>query len=365
LKEKKNILISPLNWGLGHAARIIPVARYFINHGHKVSVAAGEPLRSFLESELPGTPFIQLDGFCPAYSGILPQYLILLLQTPVLIWKSAMEHFIVKKIIKENKIDILISDNRFGLWNKRIKTVYITHMPRIPFPYPFRFLEFIGIAFHRFVMNRYTMCLIPDLPGDVNLSGRLSHGLKLPPNTRFAGILSRFRYPLNSNGADKRTVSQIAVVLSGPEPQRSILAGKLGEILPRYSIPVKVLHGQPGLTAERSNDNVINFTHLPAPDIQDLLLTSRYIIGRSGYTTIMELACLQKTAVLIPTPGQTEQEYLCNYLTARNYFSGITQGNIGDLVLRDSSETSFPLSAIEESDLLFNEAAEEILKEDN
>jgi hypothetical protein len=363
LNENKNILISPLDWGLGHAARIIPVAKYFIDNSHVVTVAAGDQLRSFLESELPGTRFIRLEGFRPSYSAILPQYLVLLLQVPVLLWKSVREHFIVKKIISDYKIDIIISDNRFGLWHKNIRSVYITHMPRIPFPYPFRFLEFIGIAMHRLVMSRYSLCLIPDLPGEVNLTGRLSHGLKLLPNTRFAGFLSRFRLLQGNPAGEMSIAEQAVVILSGPEPQRSILSGRLNDHLHRSGIPAIFLHGRPGKPAAGRTDNISHFAHLPSDDIKNLLLTSRYIICRSGYTTIMELASLQKTAVIIPTPGQTEQEYLAGYLSERNYFTGISQDKIGELKLTDCPNSALPSSALEESDLLFLSAVKKILEE--
>ena len=120
-----------------------------------------------------------------------------LFKTPLLLFHIFREHFRLKRIISEYSIDIVISDNRFGLWNRKIKTVYITHMPLIPFPKPLQFLEFIGISLHRVIIRKYSFCFIPDLPGEINVTGRLSHGIRLPDNVRYIGILSRFQIQFN------------------------------------------------------------------------------------------------------------------------------------------------------------------------
>ena len=150
---------------------------------------------------------------------------------PPLLYHIFREHFRLKKIIQEYSIDIVISDNRFGLWNRKVTTVYVTHMPLIPLPKSLRRLEFIGILLHRTIIKKYSFCFIPDLPGDGNLSGRLSHGLKLPANVRYTGILSRFTNYTPGLKGNPVTFPHNTVILSGPEPQREILKQKLTEIL--------------------------------------------------------------------------------------------------------------------------------------
>ena len=140
MNKVKNILICPLEWGLGHAARMIPLARKLREMNNNIIIASGEEHLALFRTELPGLTYINFSGFRPGYSRYFPQYMTLLLKTPLLLYHIILEHFRLKKIIREHSIDIVISDNRFGLWNKEITTVYVTHMPLIPFPGPVRFL---------------------------------------------------------------------------------------------------------------------------------------------------------------------------------------------------------------------------------
>jgi len=360
LKKRKNILISPLEWGLGHAARIIPIAKQLIAMDHNVMIACGPSLMTFFATELPEVRLIGFPGFRPVYSAKFPQYLILLLETPLLVYHIAREHFALNKIVAENKIDILISDNRFGLWNRKITTAYITHMPLIPFPWPFRFLEFTGKALHRVITQKFTFCLIPDLPGDINLSGRLSHGFRMQPNVRYIGILSRFQgTPPGPDIIEKKKM--ITVILSGPEPQRAILKDLLERILKDQPLPVAILGGSPsGNSAAAVSGNITFYSHLPAAEMRKVISSSEMVICRSGYTTIMELASLKSSALIIPTPGQTEQEYLAEYLSGKGYFSSLTQNKIASVRSLPEVPASFPEDLLSESALLLTKALEEL-----
>jgi len=243
MSGKKNILICPLEWGLGHAGRMIALAQKLVERNHNVIFAAGDDHLAFLRNEMPGLTYIHFPGFRPFYSGFLPQYFMLLLTLPILIYHSVAEHLKLKEIITEYKIDIIISDNRFGLWNRKIPSVYVTHQPRIPFPRSLAFLEFTGIWIHRMIIRKYTYCFLPDLPGIINLTGRLTHGIKLPGNVRFIGILSRFTdNPLNPEKLPPAK-NLIAVILSGPEPQRSILEKKVKEMLIRNDSQAVIFGG--------------------------------------------------------------------------------------------------------------------------
>jgi hypothetical protein len=240
----------------------------------------------------------------------------LLLKTPVLLYHIILEHFRLKRIIRELAVDIVISDNRFGLWNNKITCVYVTHMPLIPFPKLLKFLEPLGVLMHKMIIKKYSLCFVPDLPGELNLSGRLSHGIRLPDNLRYIGILSRFTH------SDQFIVDNIlefrhnTVILSGPEPQREILKQKLIALLRDKEPMTIILEGKPGKTDKIENTGNISFyNHLPASLMKSTINSAENIITRSGYTTIMELVSLNCTALLIPTPGQTEQEYLAEYLS--------------------------------------------------
>ncbi len=362
MNSKKNILICPLEWGLGHSGRMIPVARKLLELGHNVTIGAGEEHIAMFKSELQHINCIHFPGFKPGYSRFLPQYIYLLFKLPGLIYWIFSEHFTLKKLIAENKTDIVISDNRFGLWNKSVKTVYVTHMPRIPFPVNMRFMEWTGVLLHRFIIKKYSLCFIPDLPGENNLSGRLSHGLKLPANVRFIGILSRFGNTYNFKGNDTDNYPHCTLILSGPEPQRSILRKKVTGILVKSDLRTVILEGKPSETRKESTKgNLISYSHLPSPDMEKIISGSEFIVSRAGYSTIMELISLKCSALLIPTPGQTEQEYLARYLEEKGWFTRVAQKELDHGINRQLKRPLQTGVILDESRELFREALKELL----
>ena len=348
---------------MGHAARMIPIARKLLKMNHSVFIASGEEHLMLFHEELPGLEYIHFPGFKPGYSRFLPQYLPLLLKTPLLLFHVFREHFRLKSIIRDYSIDIVISDNRFGLWNRNVRTAYITHMPLIPFPKPFRFMEFIGIRLHRAVIRRYSLCFIPDLPGDLNLTGRLSHGIKLPDTARYIGILSRFPVQRESSTGKPAALKHNTVILSGPEPQRSILRQKVLNLLKNENIITLILEGKPGKGNEiiRSG-NFAFFSHLPASEMEEMISGSETIITRSGYTTIMELVSLRCSALLVPTPGQTEQEYLAEYLSSKGWFSTCPQKKLEGGISLAQNIAVCPSDINTVSSSLLDEALKELLQ---
>jgi hypothetical protein len=361
LKKNFNILICPLEWGLGHAARMIPIARKLQERNHNVIIGCGKEHQSLFRNELTDLIYIDFPGFKTGYSSFMPQYIFLLLKTPLLFYNILVEHIKVKRIIKDHKIDIIISDNRFGLWNSKTRCVYVTHQLRIPLPDKLKHFEWIGILFHRFFVTKYSLCFVPDLPGDLNLSGRLTHGMKLPENTRFIGILSRFSGALNS-GENKSGFPHNTVILSGPEPQRGILRQKLIDVLNKRELPTVILEGKPGSPAEPSKSgNIISFNHLASDEMQDMIIGSTSIVTRSGYTSVMELISLNCSALLIPTPGQTEQEYLARYLSAKGWFSEVSQSMLNTDITLPTGEALWTSKIADESRELLEKALDELL----
>ncbi len=359
-----NILICPLEWGLGHAGRMIPLAGKLLERQNNVFIGTGKEHQSFFRNEISGLNYIDFPGFSPAYSKYLPQYIALLLRTPLLFYHILAEHIRLKSIIHKNKIDIVISDNRIGLWNRNIKSVYVTHQPVIPLPGKLKFLEWIGIRFHRFFIRKYSFCFIPDLPGDLNLSGRLTHSGGLTENVRFIGILSRFAALPNSQQNPTKEFPHNTVILSGPEPQRGILREKLVRFLEQTEPPTVILEGKPGISSEPvRSGNFISYNHLPANEMRDVITGSEHIISRSGYTTVMELISLNCTALLIPTPGQTEQEYLAEYLSAKGWFTALKQKNITTGITITKGNVKLPDGIIEESRGLLEKTLDELLNQ--
>jgi hypothetical protein len=354
--KNRNILICPLEWGLGHAARMIPLAGRLKEKGNNVIVGAGEEHLSLFRKELPGLTYISFPGFRPGYSKYLPSWFVMFYKIPALVYHIIREHSELKKIIRDRSINIVISDNRFGLWNKDVTTAYVTHMLRIPFPKPFRFAEIIGIFLHRTIIRKYDLCFIPDLPGEMNVSGRLSHGLKLPSNAIYIGILSRFSNILPAE-EDTFGYRHNTVILSGPEPQRGILKQELESIFRAQETTTIFLGGRPGVSDEMTRTgNIIYYSHLESAMMAEALRSSDYIISRSGYTTIMELISLGCTALIIPTPGQTEQEYLAAYLEEKGWFRFLPQKKITTASLISVKAKFDGKKMMKESEYLLEEA---------
>ena len=299
----------------------------------------------------------------PGYSRYLPQYIALLFKTPLLLFHIFREHCRLKSIINDYAIDVVISDNRFGLWNRKIKTAYITHMPLIPFPKPFQFMEFIGICLHRVIIRKYSFCFIPDLPGEINLTGRLSHGIRLPGNVRYTGILSRFQDTIQPSAENPLPIKHNTVILSGPEPQRSIFRQAVLKLLRDEKTLTLILEGRPGKGNEiKISDNFAFCNHLTAPEMKQVIISSEKIITRAGYSSIMDLVSLSRSALLVPTPGQTEQEYLSEYLSSKGLFYTRSQKNLTAMDSPEPAKEARPSEFNAESSTLLDKALGELLE---
>ena len=342
---------------------MIPLARKLQEYDNRIFIGTGRDHQILFRNELSDITYIDFQGFKPDYSRFLPQYISLLLKTPVLVFHIISEHFQLKKIIKENKIDIVISDNRFGLWNRKIKTVYVTHQLRIPFPGKLKIFEWTGIRIHRFFIKKYSLCFIPDLPGEQNISGRLAHDLDLPENYRFIGILSRFINCPDSHEEKKFDFPHNTLILSGPEPQRGILKKKLIVFLKDKEPPTVILEGKPDTFPEiKRSGNIISYNHLSSGEMKEMVKGSNCIITRSGYTVIMELISLNCSALLIPTPGQTEQEYLAEYLSSKGWFTFAPQKSLNHGLTLITGKPVNSDELLNESRILLEKALNELLK---
>ena len=190
--SEKRVLVAPLNWGLGHATRCVPIINALLDAKKEVIIASdGFPLE-FLKKEFPTLQTIEFKGINIKYNKSNSQVWAMLWQMPKIIFAIIKEHYELKKIIQKFDIQAVISDNRFGLWNKKIKTVYITHQISVKISNRFEFLNKIIYIVHCQIIKRYSECWIPDFEGEENLSGDLSHKYPLPKNAKFIGILSRF-----------------------------------------------------------------------------------------------------------------------------------------------------------------------------
>jgi uncharacterized protein (TIGR00661 family) len=331
--NKEKILIAPLDWGLGHATRCIPIIYVLLQKGCEVIIAASGESGELLKKEFPQLKYIPLKGYDIKYSNHLPSWLAVGKQIPKIILKIWQEHRWLKKIIDQEKISVVISDNRFGLWNNNIRSVYITHQVMIKCPKGLKIFEPILYFIHRFFISRYSQCWVPDFASkEKNLSGDLSHKYHLPANAIYIGSLSRFIY---SPAAEYKY--DVAAIVSGIEPQRTIFESQLKKQLAKLSLKSIIVSGKPSEEKEEKSENVSSVSHLTSNHLETTLAASKLIICRSGYSGIMDLVRMKKNAVLIPTPGQTEQEYLAEELMKKGIFFSAKQSGFN---LADSIEES-------------------------
>ena len=241
----------------------------------------------------------------------------MLLSAPKILFHIYREHQELKKIIAEYKISAVISDNRYGLWSTSVPAIFITHQLRIKSP----FLENLLFRINCFFIRRFHECWIPDYQSEDNLSGELSHINELPSNTSFIGPLSRFSLDYEKPVEKKY---DLVVIISGPEPQRSYFESLILTQLKTKALKSAVVRGITESKEYYQLRNITIYAHLETKALKEVILSSELVLCRPGYSTLMDLAILNKKAVFIPTPGQTEQEYLAKYMAEKGmgiYFS--------------------------------------------
>ncbi len=316
----KNILITILNWGLGHAARMIPIIDFLVKKEDVEVILAsdGRALR-LLEEEYPQLKTVELVSYDVIYSESESMFVSMSKQTPKFLSNISKEHNQIQKIIDELEITALISDNRYGTWSKKIPCIFITHQIFIQIPSHLKILNPIVHKLNHYFINKYDECWIPDFSGSNNLSGDLAHKKTLSEKKfKFIGPLSRLKPSTvnNSNKSDK-----ILILLSGPEPHRSVLEKILTEQALKTDKQFVMVCGEtnkPKSVQKIKNIEKISFA--TSKEIQNHFDNSNLVICRAGYSSIMDLVKTGKKAMLIPTEGQTEQEYLAKYLNNNNVY---------------------------------------------
>jgi len=316
----KKLLVAPLDWGLGHATRCVPVIRDLLKNNCEVWLAGEGAQEKLLREEFPSLPFLPLKGYQIKYgkSGLTGK---ILLQVPSILRSIKEENKWLKKQVSNHGFDAVISDNRYGLYNEKVFSVLITHQLCIKTSFG-KWSEKILQHWNYKLINKFNECWLPDDEGENNLAGELSHPVRLPSiPVRYIGPLSRFA---------KKNIDEIKdhllIILSGPEPQRTILENKVIDQIVKYPATATIVRGLPGEKNIIPSTNSIHFyNHLTSEELNREAMKAEFIISRSGYSTIMDIASIQKKSILIPTPGQTEQEYLAGHLMKKQFAFCIDQ----------------------------------------
>ncbi len=363
-RQPLTVLICPLNWGLGHATRCVPVINALLMRNCRVVVAADGPALDFLQYEYGQLDFIRFRGKTIRYNQRGSLALKLVLQAPALLWSVVHEHFVLKRLVKQTGASLVISDNRYGLWSNRAKTVFITHQIFIQAPPVIKWIEPLLWLITRFFVKKFTRCWVPDLPEAPGLSGLLSHAMPIP-GIRFVGPLSRFTALSEADFINPMpndfSGNFYLCIISGPEPQRSKFEELLKNQFEKALLPTVFVLGKPGSKLRQRAGTLFFIDHPSTTELAWLIKNARLIICRPGYSTVMDLTVFGKKALLVPSPGQTEQLYLGQVLLNTGLAHSVSQKELN--LDRDIgiAENCLGLPNINPDNSLLNAALDELL----
>lgn len=315
----KNILIAPLNWGLGHATRCIPIIRALEIQGFTPVIASDGIALQLLQKEFPHLQSIELPSYEIEYAKDGNDFKWKLIKnSPKMIQAILDEKKLVKKLVVQFDLKGIISDNRLGVRNKKIPSIFITHQLNVLSGKT----TWISSKLHQHFIKKFTECWVPDMQEIHNLTGKLGHLKNNSLSLRYIGPLSRL---------EKKEMPikyKLMVVLSGPEPQRTMLEEKLKNEVRLFAGNVIFIKGiiEPIQKIEEI-ENVTYYNFMTSDELEKTFNESEVVLSRSGYTTVMDLAKLEKKAFFIPTPGQFEQIYLAKRFKRNGFAPYANQDN--------------------------------------
>ena len=327
----KKILWSALDWGLGHTIRCVPLIENYLKAGHRVSLAGNQQQIKIWKQYFPENDYKLIKGYAIKYQHKNRNLsLAILKQIPKILKTIRYENKWIKKILEQEHFDYIVSDNRYGFYHKKIPSIFITHQLHIKLPVRF-FQKILNSKLHSYLNTHFNQIWVPDLSDlNKNYSGSLSHPAPkiLSSKLNYIGILSRFS---NFNKPLLNTTKYHTLfLLSGPEPQRTIFEQIIlteTALYPNESFLLIRGCFNPTPLKIKIPKNTSMIDHVNASELWSLLFQAQSIVCRSGYTSVMELVGLNLPLIFVPTPQQTEQEYLANYLNKVHHFPYFSQSD--------------------------------------
>lgn len=325
------MLVAPLDWGLGHATRCIPIIETLLEEGAEVIVMGSRQVCERVKQAFPQLKYQQEDLYVPVYSRILPAWAKIAVQLPKLLYSEQMSYARLQMLVKQEKIDLIISDNRYYCYSDTCLNILITHQLNPLPPACFSFSRTLVEKKIADLCDGFDEIWIPDVNKNRPLSGKLSMNKRLTKKIKFCGILSRFA----PDAIVQEQRNYDLLILSGPAPQPEALYLHVSQLYANSNRELKVIsyYNLP----EKSRVRI--YMQPDQIEFEELIVHASNIICRSGYSTIMDLLTLNKRALLIPTPGQTEQEYLSKHLIKEG-FSRLNQSQLQHL--KNPEEIPFP-----------------------
>lgn len=312
----QHILLAVLDWGLGHAGRCVPLIERLQREGHRLTVASSGGAMQLLEATVTGVDWLHLPSYGIRYPT---QNMVwnMAVQSPRIVRVVASEHRAVRQFVAAHRPDLIVSDGRFGCYHAGVPSVWMAHQLQIQHPW----LWVRGIAnagYHAYIRQHFGEVWVPDWSGDNSLSGQLSVPIAGLPH-RHLGALSRFAGAVPPALAAAERFVKVAL-LSGPEPQRSYLEAAIlarWAALPERTLVIRGVPGSSHITHRQGRVHTVDW--LLGDALHQYVAAADLLVCRSGYSTLMDLHFWRKPALLVPTPGQTEQTYLADYWIAKGW----------------------------------------------
>lgn len=336
--------MAPLDWGLGHATRCVPVIREFLRQGAQVELAVVKSNAGLLRRIFPNLR----QHLAPSYNIVYPKHGynmgLWLLKNGVHLNKVIrFEHRYADKMVESRGFDVLVSDNRFGFYSRKAKSIYMTHQRRIAFPSLLSAFEPMGVLWHASVMRHFDEVWVPDLPEFPGYAGRMSHVNSCPRPLKFVGALSRFSNEelIAGKGDSPKSRYKFVAIVSGVEPARSRFENLLKDIFLKTEGRHAIIMGRPALGVKKwSEGNVDFFTHLEDSDFAETVRSAEWVVSRGGYSTILDMAVLGAKCIFVPTPGQYEQVVLARDLSEAGFALAIDENKLDRQTLLEVVSTS-------------------------
>ena len=385
------VLVAPLDWGLGHATRCVPIVREFLRAGAEVELAVVKANANFFREVFPDLR----QRLAPSYNIVYPKHgynmaLWLLKNSMHLNSVMRYEHHFAEEMVERHGYDVLFSDNRFAFYSKKAFSIYMTHQRRIAFPRAFAAFERIGVMWHANIMRKFDEVWVPDLEIYPGYAGSLSHSGATPGDKpmRYVGTLSRFsemrcvsekidfqnvvemsaeEFLASSakNDFEKRTFEignpemcanyKVVAVVSGVEPARTQFELQLREALQQIPGRHMMILGKPSAEQKTWTEGNIEFhTHLATDAFADAVRRADYVVSRGGYSTVMDMAELGAKCIFVPTPGQFEQIVLAHDLSKARYAVEIPAEDLSAESLMKAFESCVKMPKVEKQDLLLD-----------
>ncbi|RFC55477.1 glycosyltransferase [Brumimicrobium aurantiacum] len=319
--KDSRILLSPLNWGLGHVTRTIPIIKTLLAQNNEVIICCDTQQEDFYRKYFPQLWYIPFEGYPFKFQGKGNWTFDILRNFSSLFLYLKEEKNRVNDLVEKFNPDLIISDQRFGFLSRKVKSIIITHQINLPVPK----WNFIGKLWNKSLLSKFDQIWVPDNQ-EQGLSGQLSNGLTR--KKKYIGPCSRFEQK-HPNEVQEHKYDSLYII-SGPNPYNSHLLELVLKKEERLKGKSAIILPETLKIEQLESSNLDIYSDLNHDDFSNLINSSKQVISRAGYSTIMDLIALKKEAILIPTPGQVEQIYLSKHHNSNSLWTFMTEDEFID-----------------------------------